>query len=107
MIFHWPWVSRLAYEQVASERDRLRAQNDALIEHLKRIDRAEHGMPELPRQPRAAQEKMPIELLNHFKGYANQDMAKRFRDEAYERHLKHGEPWDVIAHDYMDEDDDG
>ena len=50
----WPWVSRLAYETVVSERDRLRAQNDELVDHFKRVDRVANGMTERKIEPRKA-----------------------------------------------------
>jgi len=102
-MIHWPWVSRLAFEQVASERDRLRVQNDQLLDHLRRVDRAEHGMSEVPREPRQPQEPMPKSLRAYFNGFADQRMAKMMRDAAYAQHIKQGVPWPDIEREALAE----
>lgn len=63
---NWPWVSRLAYNVVREENDRLRTQNDGLIDHLTRMDRREHGLGET--QPSAKpREPMSPEVLAEIK----------------------------------------
>ena len=91
-----PWVSRLAYDQLEQERDWLREQNATLLEHVRRMDRVEHGLGELPRTPRAELQPMPIRLAEHFRtAYANKSIAKMQRDEAYRRHAS-GVSWPAI-----------
>lgn len=104
---NWPWVSRRAYDVVIDERDRLREQNDALLDHIRRVDRIEHGVPELPRQPRPAFEPMPQELLHYINSYGDERFQKMQRDEAYKRHHKLGQPWSRIMAEVMGEDEDG
>ena len=48
----WPWVSRLAYDVVSDECARLRRVNDELTDHLARLVRVEHGLPERKTEPR-------------------------------------------------------
>src|SRR3972149_5875385 len=44
---HWPYVSRRAYDLLVDERDRLRARNDELTDHLVRLARTTNGLREL------------------------------------------------------------
>src|SRR3989304_2331887 len=41
---HWPYVSRRAYDLLVDERDRLRARNDELTDHLVRLARTTNGL---------------------------------------------------------------
>lgn len=92
-----PWISRLAYEAVLSERDRLREQVDDLLEHLQRVDRVEHGMSELPRQPRPEIEPIPGKLDAYIEGFEAPPQVKaEMRREARRRRAK-GQSWDGIA----------
>jgi len=92
----WPWIARSAYDVVLDERDRLRAQNDRLTDHLTRVQRREAGMTETPRAPRPALEPMPRELHDYIKGIAGGSLQKEIRDRCYRRHAK-GEPWQSIV----------
>jgi hypothetical protein len=58
----WPWVSRLAFEEVQYERDRLQARVDELVGHVVRMDRVALGRPEVATDRRAAPEPMPKKL---------------------------------------------
>ena len=49
MKMRWPWVSRLAYEQVVE-------QNRELLDHLIRMDRTKKGRPEQPVERRPPRE---------------------------------------------------
>src|SRR3972149_6651908 len=44
---HWPYVSRRAYDLLVDERDRLRARNDEVTDHLVRLARTTNGLREL------------------------------------------------------------
>jgi len=95
-MIRWPWVSRLAFDAVVDERDRLREKNDQLIEHITRIARTEHGLTEVPRPPRPSHEPMPDKV----KAYIDQWEGDRFRQElsrsAYRMHIKEGRSWAEI-----------
>lgn len=57
----WPWVARSLHDEVRADRDRLRAQCDGLVDHLKRVERAERGLPEVP-SDRKVVEPMPDDV---------------------------------------------
>jgi len=124
---NWPWVSRLAYELVLrecerlqvelgttvaklaydtalDERDRLREKNDELTGHLTRMDRIDRGLGENPKPPRAPIEPMPKDLLEYCNSYASRSLAKNMRDVAYRRHAR-GESWQDIMLDVMREEE--
>lgn len=69
----WPWVSRLAYEAVADERDRLRAVVDRLTDDLVRLARKEHALPERRPEQRPANrpKPLPTELRNLISGFGS------------------------------------
>jgi iron-sulfur cluster repair protein YtfE (RIC family) len=102
----WPWVSRLAYEILRDERDRLREQNDGLMEHLKRVDRVEHGMTELPREPKRVLEPMPQELVEFINEHASPHIRREMRNQAFKRYHSKGESWAQIMRDVMPRKDD-
>jgi hypothetical protein len=102
---NWPWVGRRVYEEVCVERDRLRAQNDKLTEHLTRMDRTEHGLHEVPREQRPPVEPMPREIMEYINGFAFPAFRKQMRDTAYRRRAR-GEPWAAIAASLKSEDED-
>ena len=99
----WPWVSRLAYDTVRGESDRLREQNAQLLAHITRMDRVEHGLGETPRPERLALQPMPGELKAYIASFATPAIQKTMRDQAYRRHAK-GQSWETIAQDVMRED---
>lgn len=115
----WPWMSVRLHEEIVgtwretlaqleNERDRLREQNDKLVDHIVRVDRIEHGAPELPRQTRPANEPMPYELLEYINSCGDERMQKMQRDEAFRRHFKLGQPWQQVMDEVMPkETDDG
>jgi hypothetical protein len=96
----WPWVSRGAFEAVCGERDRLIEQNGKLLDHVKRVDRAEHGLAEVPREPRKKIESMPDDLAEHLNAFADPSIRRAQRNEAYKRHLA-GESWEAIKREAM------
>ena len=93
-----PWVSRLAYDAVCSERDSLRAQVTSLTDALTRIQRVEHGLPEVPRTPREPLEPMPKSLREYIEAFSTPSIKKAMRDNAYRKRLQ-GVPWQEIEED--------
>jgi hypothetical protein len=100
MNLRWPWVSRLAYETVADERDRLREKNDELMAHIVRMDRLEHGVGEVPRGPKKPREPMPRRLMRHLKSFDNSAMAHELIEQCVGRH-RTGESWESIESDML------
>ena len=107
----WPWVSRLAYENMVSERDHLRMQlsqmaldRASVVAQLTRISRREAGLPETPKEARKPMEPMPPALAEYIRGFAGQSLQKSMRDQAYIRCAK-GESWDSIMADVMREEE--
>lgn len=96
----WPWVSRLAYDTIAADRDRLREENARLLEHVTRMDRIEHGVGETPRQPRAPIEPIPKDLYEHIQKFSTASMRK-FLEDTCQRRRRAGQPWDRIQRDIM------
>lgn len=90
----WPWVSRLAYENIRDERDRLREQNDTLVDHLTRVKRRESGMPELPREKKKPQEPIPAEVNRLLEGFSP-EIKKQLELEARQAR-RNGKPWASI-----------
>jgi hypothetical protein len=91
----WPWVSRRAFDMVVEERDRLRVMNDQLMDHVKRINRVEHGLGELPRAKREPIETMPKQLRDYIDGFASAPLRVELRDLAFQRRID-GESWEEI-----------
>jgi len=100
----WPWVSRLAYETVCAERDRLMAQNDTFVAHLTRMDRVDRGLSETARIPRAALVPMSPELRGYIDAFASPAIRKAMRDQAYRRHAS-GQSWETIFAAVKEEED--
>ena len=106
-----PWVSRLAYENMVSERDHLRIQLNqmaldraSVVAQLTRISRREAGLPETPKEARKPMLPMPPELLEHCNSFMGQSLQKSLRDAAYKRAAQ-GESWDSIMADVMREEE--
>ena len=90
----WPLVSRRAFDLVVDERDRLRAQNDRLIEHQNRIERREAGLPEVPREKRPVQP-MPRTLRRWIEGHGTPEIRRALMQEAHKRYAG-GQSWESI-----------
>ena len=106
-----PWVSRLAYENMVSERDHLRIQLNqmaldraSVVAQLTRISRREAGLPETPKEARKPMLPMPKELMEHCNAYGNTSMCKAQRDIAYRRNAQ-GESWEHIMADVIAEEE--
>lgn len=94
-----PWVSRLAYELVLDERNRLRAQNDSLVDALGRIGRAKSGLPESVRPAPEPQAQRPVELPDSIEvliqGFASEAIRDSLREQARMLYAA-GNPWSSI-----------
>ncbi len=75
----WPWVSRLAFEMVREERDRLREHNDTLTTHNVSLQRKSFGMKETPtpersKDPEWMTEQIPDNVMDVVGGFASEEM---------------------------------
>jgi hypothetical protein len=89
--------------RLTEELDRLADQNAQLLEHLKRMDRVEHGLGETQRQPKQP-DPMPRDLMDYIRGHASRSMQKMMFDQAYRRNVR-GESWGDIKADVMPKED--
>lgn len=101
----WPWVSRFAYDTLAAERDRLREDNAKLLDHVTRIDRREHGLPETVRPEREPMDAMPESLKLKIERFEDSRIQTTQTREAYRRRAK-GVPWATIEADFDKEGED-
>lgn len=111
--FRWPLVSRRAFDLVLEERDRLveevARQADRLVEqadkffaHMKRIDRIEHGVGEVEREPRKKLEPMPVVVKDYLDAIDNPSMQRFIRNELLRRNAQ-GEDWASIQKKVMEQ----
>ena len=91
-----PWVSRLAFDAVSAERDRLLADNAKMLDSLVRLQRIEHGVAETPRVARPPEEPIPREILDFCSGFDDPRVGKRIRDECFRAHARGNESWESI-----------
>ena len=96
-----PWVGRLAFEQVASERDHLRGLVVELADQLARIARVSHGMSEIKRVPRGP-DPMPVDLRRYIQGYGS-DVSRKNLSESVNRARREGRSWEDIQQEVMGE----
>lgn len=90
-----PWIARTAYNVVLDERDRLRAQNDELLGHVVRMDRVEHGKPEIAPERKQPSEPMPREIMNVITGFGSHATRQRLENEAWAVYRQHGS-WNTV-----------
>ena len=103
----WFWVSRRAYDLAIEERDRLRVQVDGVIDTLTRIQRAQMGMSEVPRQRKErVVEPMPPEVYEYIERTANPSLRSEQKRVVWRRHGT-GESWDSILEDIQKQEGDG
>lgn len=109
----WPWVSRALHEVILSEReatlafyraelerrvaevDRLRDENAKMVEHLRRIDRIEHGVAEVPRAPKRPIEGISRLAYEHAMSWDSKVVQDAIIARLEARHRK-GESWEEI-----------
>ena len=99
----FPWVSRLAFDVVVDECERLRSQNGTLVEALTRLRRAETGLSETPKAPRAMVEPIPADVLEYCNAFLNPSIRKQNRDTVIRRRAS-GESWAAIRRSVLDAD---
>ena len=87
-----PWVSRTAFDLLMDERDRLRKQNDELLDSFTRVRRKEAGMPESHTHKRAIDEDLPPEVFEYIKGFES-DVMQAAVEEDVRRARKNGTSW--------------
>ena len=91
-----PWVAREAYDAVCSERDRLRAQVDSLLEHRVRMERVAAGRPEKPPEARAKAEPMDPELVQWINDFDTPHMQDDLRERARLMKAQTGSSWRAV-----------
>ena len=90
----WPWVSRRAYDEVVSQRDALRGEVSELLAHVTRMDRVEHGRPEVPKDPKPRvilSEEIRTAISRYDSG-----STQRLVEEDVRRALEDGTPEPVV-----------
>jgi hypothetical protein len=92
----WPWVSRLAYNLLVEERDRLRAKNDSWEDHVRRIDRKDKGMTELPVEKKAPTEPIPPDLAYVIDKFSSETTRQSLRNQARIAHQRENKKWSEI-----------
>ena len=97
---------RETYEAVCAERDWLRERCDRLLEHNQRMSRVEHGVGEIPRQPREPFGPAPKRLLAYCNAFASPVTCKENRDVIFRRRAK-GESWAEIEADILKDEPEG
>lgn len=109
MTWQLPWVSRRAYEQIISERDRLiahvsrlEARIDGLVDQVVRIQRATQGMSEVPREPKPMKP-MPDEIRTLIMSAGDSRIRAMQIREAWRRYQNAGD-WDVVKVDMFRQD---
>lgn len=96
----WP-VSRLAYDAVCSERDRLREQNDKLVDSLTRLARVEHGLKEKPLEPRVQPEdNVPDPIRNLIRNFSSERVRVDQLERAKRAHAD-GSTWQEIGEEIL------
>ena len=103
----WPWVSRLAYEIVIEERDRLRAGHDRLTSTLISMQRKSFGMKEQPIQPKSKEpewmtEEFPPEIRELVDGWDSEQMRSAVEIDIRSAR-RQGTPWNELLRLMTDE----
>ncbi len=91
-----PWVSRTAYELLLDERDRLRAKNDGWEDHIRRVERKDRGMTELPAKRKETVDPMPPELERIINKFSSETIRQSLRNQARIARVREGKPWSRI-----------
>jgi len=91
-----PWVSRTAYELLLDERDRLRDKNDSWEDHIRRVERKDRGMTELPVERKEPVEAMPPALERVINKFSSEAIRLSLRNQARIARVRDGKPWSKI-----------
>lgn len=92
----WPWVSRTAYDLLLNERDRLRVKNDTWEDHVKRVERKDRGMTELPTKKKEPMEPIPSDLAYVIDKFASETTRQSLRNQARIARTREGKAWSEI-----------
>lgn len=92
----WPWVSRVAYDLVVEERDRLMHKNDNWEDHVRRTDRKDRGMTELPTKKKEPMEAIPASLEYVIGKFASESTRQLLRNQARIARVREGKTWSGI-----------
>lgn len=97
----WPWVSSRAYgvlegqlERAEERADRLEARLVEMTEHVSRLSRSSHGLPEKAPKPKP-QEPMPEEIRLGIDAWDDPEVRKELRAKAFARYAQTGS-WDRV-----------
>jgi len=90
-----PWVARSAFDLLLDERNRLRGQNDELLDSVTRVRRKEAGMPESSVRQRDVVEDLPPEVVRYIMGFESEIMQHGVEEDV-RRARKNGTPWSEI-----------
>jgi len=101
-MIRWPWVSRLAYDQLLVDNEYLKTRLEVVFDQSMRIRRFESGLAETPRPVKAIVESMPPALYQYINGWKSESTRREQRAQAYRRHAHgRGESWKDIMDDMM------
>jgi len=100
-----PWVGRTAFNLLIDERDRLREQNDQLLDSVTRVKRKEAGMPESHVRKRDLDEDLPPEVFRFIRGCESEVMQAAVEEDV-RRARKSGTSWAEIVEILKDDVDD-
>ena len=89
-------MSRTAYDLLLDERDRLRAKNDSWEDHMRRVERKDRGMTELPTIRREPVEAMPPDLERVIDKFSSETIRQSLRNQARIARVREGKPWSRI-----------
>jgi len=95
----WPWVSRLAYDLLVSERDSLRAQVAMLQADMIRVKRAEMGLRETPRVVKPEMQRppeVPPEVRALYEGRCQSKVFEVEIERQAVEMFKAGNPWPEV-----------
>ena len=91
-----PWVSRTAYDLLLNERDRLRAKNDTWEDHVRRVERKDRGMTELPTKKKEPIESIPSAVARVIDRFSSETTRQLLRNQAKIARVREGKTWSEI-----------
>ena len=92
----WPWVSRAAYDLLLDEGDRLRGKNDNWEDHVRRTERKDRGMTELPTKKKEPMEAIPSDLDYVISKFDSESTRQLLRNQARIARVREGKAWSEI-----------
>lgn len=101
----WPWTSVARLDDLRAENERLRKQNEHLVDTLARIRRVESGLPEEPREKPAVIPPMPATVLKMIQRYGTREIQRVQIQEAKRRVRAREATWDDIERELRGSED--